>query len=102
MRAPVAPAVAKAGILPIFPSTTQRPRRLLSRGPFARQEKKRAPAFVWVLFGALLVLAAWAAMRAEKIVKTYQALTPPSTIPAPAPPAFALDIPSHRLRLRLR
>ncbi len=92
MRAPVAPAVANRNLADI-PFNYSAPEAPASRGPFARQEKKRAPAFVWVLFGALLVLAALAAMRAEKIVKTYQALTPPSTIPAPAPPAFALDIP---------
>lgn len=92
MRAPVAPAVANRNLADIAFNRSA-PESPVSRGPFARHEKKGAPAFVWVLFGALLVLAALAAMRAEKIVKTYQALTPPSTIPAPAPPALALDFP---------
>lgn len=94
MRVPAAPAVATNWSLADIPFNHSVSEAPVSRGPFARQEKKRAPAFVWVLFGALLVLAALAAMRAEKIVKTYQALTPPSTISAPAPPPFALDIPA--------
>ncbi len=93
MRAPAAPAVANRNLADI-PFNYSAPEAPVTRGPIARQEKKRAPALVWVLFGALLVLAVLAATRAEKIVKTYQALTPPSPMSAPAPPAFALDIPA--------
>ena len=94
MRVRAAPALATNRSLADIPFNQSVLEAPVSGGQFARQEKKRAPAFVWVLFGALLVLAALAAMRAERIVKTYQALTPPSTISAPVPPTFALDIPA--------
>ncbi len=93
MRAPAAPSFTTTKLADI-PFNHSAPETLVSRGLSATQERKRTPAFVWVLLGALLVVAALAASRAEKIAKSYHALTPPVAAPAPAPPAFALDIPA--------
>jgi serine/threonine protein kinase len=93
VRAPAASAVTTTNLADI-PFNRSAHDTLVPRRPFAPQEKKRTPAFVWVLFGALLVLAVLGGARAKKIVQSNQALNPPAPLPAPAPPAFALDIPA--------
>lgn len=48
---------------------------------------------VWLLWGALLVLAALAGARWVSITRTANLIPPPASLPAPPPPPFALRIP---------
>jgi serine/threonine protein kinase len=70
--------------LPV-PAKTSAMRSALASAPRAR----RASPALWVLFGAVLVVAALAGARWAKIVNTAKSILPPAAAPAPKPPAFA-------------
>ena len=58
-----------------------------------KPEPKRTPAIVWVLLGALIVVAGAAASRWAAAAKSAEQLPPPTQMPAPKAPEFALVIP---------
>jgi serine/threonine protein kinase len=58
-----------------------------------KPEPKHTSPVVWVLLGALLAVAVWGAMRDKRVWDAAEQIQPPAPLPAPAPPAFALDKP---------
>lgn len=64
--------------------------------PKTSQPRRAHPA-VWTLFGAFLVVAGLAAAHWAKVARQAKATPPPASLPAPAPPAFALKIPAVTL-----
>jgi serine/threonine protein kinase len=70
--------------LPV-PAKTSAMRSALASAPRAR----RASPALWVLLGAVLVVAALAGARWANIVNTAKSILPPAAAPAPKPPALA-------------
>jgi serine/threonine protein kinase len=62
--------------------------------PVAQKSRRTSP-FVWIIFGAGLVLAGLAAGHLVQIVKTANQIPPPPALPAPKPPESALTIPAE-------
>ena len=64
---------------------------ILNAPPIVREEPKRASPLAWVLLGAFAVLATLGAMRAKAIWQQAEQVSPPSELPAPAPPEIASE-----------
>lgn len=56
-------------------------------------EPKRTSPGAWVLFGALLIGAAFAGWRWVQVVQAAQHILPPASLATPKPPDFAFEIP---------
>jgi len=72
------------------------PAKALSSLPKTSQPRRGHPAF-WILFGAFLVVAGLAAAHWAKVARQAKVTPPPTSLPTPAPPAFALKIPAVTL-----
>ena len=59
----------------------------------AKPKSRRASPLLWLLLGALAVLAAFGADRAIKLTNAASQIAPPASSPAPAPPASAFKQP---------
>jgi hypothetical protein len=90
MRASGAPAAAQAAavVAPNYLNRTPLQSHVLY--PPAAEPKRTSPV-TWVLLGALLVVGAFAGWHWMQVVQSAENLPPPSALPAPAPPDFALD-----------
>lgn len=88
--APAAPSTTTPLTTPQTASPAQRPvmRPAVSAQPRAR----RVSPLLWILFGALLVIAGLAGARWAKIAQTAKLIQAPPSLPAPKPPALALRI----------
>jgi serine/threonine protein kinase len=54
-------------------------------------ESKRTSAILWALLGIFIALPALSALHWMRVSQSAKKLPPPSELPAPTPPAFALD-----------
>jgi Protein kinase domain len=68
-------------------ATTSIPQAALA----AQREQRRTSPLVWILVGALFATVALGALRANKVWTMAETVPPPTTLPAPHPPAFAFD-----------
>lgn len=100
LSSPAGPAAPQ--LAPILASTHSSnatplaPHPLYGSSAFAVSAPKRTSPFVWVLLGAVLVVAASAAAHWPQIQKRMQSLSAPPAIEAPKPPDFALDTSSSQ------
>lgn len=93
LRAPSVLGSNPAAFTPLpVAATPVREASPILRAPLAaRKEPKRTSPLAWVLVGAFAVLAALGGMRARTIWQQAEQVSPPSELPAPAPPEFASE-----------
>jgi Protein kinase domain len=94
LRNPAVPGIAASPVVVPHTYSSHAGTPIPSAALSSRREPKRTSAFVWILLGAFMALAALGALRWAAVAKSAENIPPPEQVHAPKAPEFAYEIPA--------